>query len=348
MMALAFRALVGSVAILTLAVLLAAGAGRALPSARLLYYANQKGSYDIYLLDTTRLLTAALARSAGEDSRPIRSPDGTQIAFFTRQNEQMQLQIMTSEGRDKRVLAQISGQISANPAWSPDSAWIAYSDNSRQQPGIVRARIDGRATQRITDFRADWLVWSPDGLRLAFVADCDNNCDLYVVNIDGSGLRRLTRNGTFDMLPAWSPDSANMVFMSNRDGYFDLYLIALDCDENQRGGCPARRLTNDRSFDGYPAWSPDGTRLLFSSDRAGNQDIYTLDAACLPTPERCEATLRQLTNRRASERSQVWSPDGQQIAFVAAFDLYVMNADGSGQRRMIGGVLPDQALGWLP
>ncbi|MBL8164868.1 MAG: PD40 domain-containing protein [Anaerolineae bacterium] len=348
MSALLLRALLHAAALCILITLLATGLGYGLPSVRLLYYANQNGNYDIYLLDTNRLLAAALTRNPGEDSRPIRSPDGTQIAFFTRHNDQMQLQVMTSAGRAKRILAQISGQIGANPAWSPDGNWIAYSDNSRQRPGIVRVRADGDEARRITDFRADWLAWSPDGLRLAFVADCDNNCDLYVVNVDGSDLRRLTRNGTFDMLPAWSPDGERLMFMSNRDGYFDLYLIALDCNEHQRGGCPAQRLTNDRSFDGYPAWSPDGTRLLFSSDRTGNFDIFTLDTACLPMPERCEATLRQLTNQRSSERSQVWSPDGDRIAFISAFDLYVMNADGSEQRRMIGGVLPDQVLGWLP
>lgn len=348
MAALLLRALLSIIAVCALAGLLAATLGRALPGRQLLYYANRSGSYEIYLLDTSRPLAAALTRNPGEDSRPARSPDGTQIAYFSRRGQQMQLRVMTADGRSGRALAQIEGQIAANPVWSPDGLWVAYSDGSRQQPGIVRVRADGQDAQRITNFRADWLAWSPDGAQLAFVADCDNNCDLYVVNVDGGNLRRLTRNGTFDMLPAWSPDGSRLVFMSNRDGYFDLYLIALDCDENQRGGCPAQRLTSDRRFDGYAVWSPDGARLLFSSDRAGNFDIYTLDAACLPAPERCEATVRPLTNGRASERSQVWSPDGELIAYISAFDLYVMNADGSGQRRLIGGVLPDQVLGWLP
>ena len=86
------------------------------------------------------------------------------------------------------------------------------------------------------------------------------------------------------------------------------------------------RLTNHSARDFAPAWSPDGTRIAFTSYRDGNHEIYVMDAD--------GRNVIRLTNN--SGWSPAWSPDGARIAFVSLgegifdFGIYVMNADGSG------------------
>jgi len=137
--------------------------------------------------------------------------------------------------------------------------------------------------------------------------------------------------------------------MSNRDDFFEVYIAAADCPDLP-GGCTPNlyRLTDNRAFDGFPVWSPDGTQLLFSSDRSGNFELYTVEVACIRQPLDCSAVTRRLTDQPARDISPSWSPDGRHIAFISGRAVYVMNADGSHIRPMMDDVLPDQFLVWRP
>ncbi len=331
--------------------LLAVSFGHVLESRQLAYYAGREGNYEVYLTDIGRSLVTNLTRNPGEDTRPSWSPDGEQIVFYSQRDSRIDVHIMNADGSDLRRLAQTgnTGKY-LYPSWSPDGEWIAFASSYQRDAGIYLIRPDGSGLHRLTTFRASLIVWSPDSRRLALMADCDNNCDLYVVDQDGSNLRRLTRNGVFDTYPSWSPDGEQFVFMSNRDQSLELYVLNLNCDEKQLGGCDVHRLTFNRDFDGFPVWSPDGQSILFSSDRDGNFEIYTLSADCIPEPETCAASTHRLTNRTGSDLSPVWSPDGSQIAFIAVQDIYVMNVICSGcpSWRLVGGVLSDQTLAWRP
>ena len=79
-----------------------------------------------------------------------------------------------------------------------------------------------------------------------------------------------------------------------------------------------------------PAWSPDGRKLAFVSDRDGNSEVYVMNAN--------GSGQRNLTRNPAFDADPAWSPDGRKIAFVSnrdgSYGVYVMNADGSGQRRL--------------
>ena len=108
-------------------------------------------------------------------------------------------------------------------------------------------------------------------------------------------------------------------------------------------GSDERKLTDTPGLDGFPAWSPDGQRIAFVSDRdSGNREIYLMDA---------DGTRQQrLTNTpEKHEAVPAWAPDGEKIAYVTGFfgakpSIWVMDADGSGHKRLVDGNWPS----WSP
>ena len=115
----------------------------------------------------------------------------------------------------------------------------------------------------------------------------------------------------------------------------DIYMIKLD-------GSEQRRLTNSPGLDGFSAWSPDGRRIAFTSDRnSGNWELYFMNSDGIE--QQC------LTNTSEEDEGvPAWSPDGEKIAYVVdplgESTIHVMNADGSNQRRLVDGNWPS----WSP
>ena len=154
---------------------------------------------------------------------------------------------------------------------------------------------------------------------------------------------------------------AQIAFMSNRDGHvhprlgwttFEIYVMEVD-------GNNQRRLTNNPNSDSFPSWSPDGERIVFSSDRDGNRDgnrenyeIYVMDADG-NNPQR-------LTNNDFYDGGPSWSPDGKRIVFWSKRDghfigefglsteIYVMDADGKNTRRLTNNRKRDFSPSWSP
>src|SRR5437773_823208 len=105
---------------------------------------------------------------------------------------------------------------------------------------------------------------SGDESKIAFVRTSGTEAgDVYVMNADGSGQRRLTRDWANDVLPDWSPDGRRIAFVSKRDGNSEVYVMNAD-------GSGERRLTRNTADDAEPAWSPDGRTIVFESNRHGN------------------------------------------------------------------------------
>jgi len=137
--------------------------------------------------------------------------------------------------------------------------------------------------------------------RIAFVSNRDENQEIYVMEADGSNLRRLTQNRAQDASPAWSPDGSQIAFTSDRDGNREIYVMKTD-------GSNVRRLTNYTDDDSDPAWSPDGSRITFVSLREHEYGIYELGL------DGGNPVL--VHSNRARLASPVWSPDGKRVAFV--------------------------------
>lgn len=176
--------------------------------------------------------------------------------------------------------------------------------------------------------------------RVVFASNRDGSYEIYSVNIDNSGLRRLTFSGSNNYNPAWSPGSGRIAFQSYRDGQAEIYVMNAD-------GSNQTRLTYNDGFDGMPTWSPDGTKIAFASYRNGSYRIYVMNAD--------GSGVTQLSNQPYSA-NPTWSPDGTKIAYDADLDgdgwqeLWVMDVTGGNQQMVYDppGQMDAWARSWSP
>jgi Tol biopolymer transport system component len=183
---------------------------------------------------------------------------------------------------------------------------------------------DGSGVSRLTTNRsADDAspVWSPDGSKIAFHTNRDDNYEIYVMNTDGSAQTNLTKeSGSEDAYPSWAPDGSRIVFASEGD----LYTMRAD-------GSQQARLTSGKTEDQFPAWSPDGTKIALAASVGSKTYIDVVNA---------DGTGRTRLTRGGLEVEPRWSKDSSKIAYAdfktGLGHIVVMNADGTGPTRLTG------------
>lgn len=243
-----------------------------------------------------------------------------------------------------------------DPVWSPEGRRLAFGRlDAGDATGVYVAGVDRGGVRRLTRERAGTnavvMSWSPNGRLIAFYRQFNRPgiCgplqlagDFYVMNADGSSVRRLTRHGQAHYASAtWSPDSKRIAIVSCHQsprGDPEIYVVEAD-------GSRERRLTRRPGWDVVAGWSRDGRNLLVSGEeRGGPADLYLMSA----DGRRRRNLTRSPTEHEGDAR---WSPDERRIVFVRIVGhgrIYVMNADGSDV--LDTGVLtvPDYAPTWSP
>ncbi len=175
------------------------------------------------------------------------------------------------------------------------------------------------------------------GGTIAFVSEIAGAPDIYLLEVDGAGVRRVLNDVTSKSDPAWSPDGKQIVFRSQVK---DQHVI----DVMNADGTNVRQLFGEAAENFTPDWSPDGKKIVFASKRDGNPEIYAMNTD--------GSGIVRLTNNPAADWKPTWSPDGQFIAFYSGrdgnFNIYVMNADGGNPIVLTGSPAGDYDPAWSP
>jgi Tol biopolymer transport system component len=145
-----------------------------------------------------------------------------------------QLYIMNSDGSNQHRIY-YSNAISAYATWSPDGKHIAFAnDKEDDRTGnfeIFSIEPETTEAEKRLTFRSQYDIspaYSPDGSRITFASQADGNWEIYVMNSDGSGLVRVTRDLADEREPTWSSDGKHIVFVSTRNGKAALYESAVE------------------------------------------------------------------------------------------------------------------------
>ena len=260
-----------------------------------------------------RLATLNWVTACGCDRFPAWSPDGREIAW----NHDGAIWLMRADGSDQR---RVSGEGAADrdstPRWSPSGGTLAFERDG----AIYLIGRDGSNEKRLVS--GSLPDWSPDGSGIAFVrAD-----ELWLVGSDGSGERRLTSDALkINSRPDWSPDGRSIVVA--RGVLSDLFLVDVETGAE-------RNLTPAGLYDSDPAWSPDGSAIAFSAwDKANGYPPW------IALVRADGGGLRKLSRPSGDyDDAPAWSPDGRRLVYVGSGDpfgeIHVINADGSGQKRL--------------
>ena len=277
------------------------------------------------------------------------------IAFQSNRSGPLEIHTITDGGTATRLTFSVAN---SEPAYSPDGSRIAFVSGGGSGYDIFVMNADGTGRRQLTNTSSADTdpAWSADGTRIAFVV----NNEIWVMNADGSGQRPITSNSFPDTDPVWSPDGSKIAFVSARTGDTDRNVYVMNADgsgqtsitPNSPTGCSP---TCYQGHDEDPAWSPDGSKIAYvheygppTNPNAGGgvPNIWTMD----PNGNG-RKTLSN--NPDTSATMPAWSPNGARIAYVgrdtgSSNNIYVMNADGTGQGPIDTSTADDRNPDWQP
>ncbi|MGB7172544.1 MAG: S9 family peptidase [Candidatus Acidiferrales bacterium] len=283
------------------------------------------------------------------------SPDGSKIAYTVLNYDKPgrpypQLWVMdVASGKSARVGDADSAN--GNPVWSPDGRWISYDGGAQGKDGLCIVRPDGSDATFLADAQGtnapipgqgNDVSWSPDSKQIAFVSATPGP-ETAAASGDPMVFTRYL----------WRPTAGEGIHPWNDNRR--LHIFVVDVVSKQ-----VRQLTSGDYYEHSIDWSPDGSEILFCSDRSPYADQffhYNIFAIKVS-----DGSIRQFTTIETTQYHPVWSPDGKHIAFLSTkrgltdrettmedTHVWVMDADG-GNRHELASMVDDRqgAPVWSP
>jgi eukaryotic-like serine/threonine-protein kinase len=299
---------------------------------------------------TPRLVTAA-PNTAG---RPQWSRDGSRLAYLTRDESGPSIQITSlQDGSSQRVALPartFGGRYELS--WSPDERLFAYVDGTdlllADVTQIWLLRASDQKTVALTAGRTKDISpsWSPDGRHVFFISNRAGSMDLWQQAIAGDGSligeAQPVTAGVGMRRAVVSPDGRKLAY-SKGARLANIWKVPI-LPDRQATWADARQITSDEAYIEHIDLSPDGRRLVVSSNRSGNPDLWLLSAD--------GGEMQQLTVDPTPDWYPRWSPDGSQIAFYAyrsGFrNLWIMPAAGGPARQLTKTEYTDWYPAWSP
>jgi TolB protein len=215
--------------------------------------------------------------------------------------------------------------VSTMPAISPDGKRLAFTSFHLGNPAILIHSLE--TTRRLPFYNQAASMnataeFTPDGKSMLFSNTLSGYAQIYVANIDGSGVRRISSSRAIEVEPKVNPKNpTELVFVSGRSGYPQIYKMNMD-------GADVTRLSSGEGEAVNPSWHPDGRHIAFAWTKGydpGNYNIFVMDVA---TQE-----YVQLTHGTGRNENPFWGPDGKHLVFASnrggTIQLYTMLADGT-------------------
>jgi Tol biopolymer transport system component/imidazolonepropionase-like amidohydrolase len=284
---------------------------------RILFASDRSGNYDIWQLTLADGKLTQLTHDSGNDFNPAFSPDGAQIAFISDRTDAPGVYVMTPGSPEKIILPSTAKL--AGVSWQPDGSHLFYNVLNNTQSGLATAALSDGKTQMLTEptedvfpFRAGWFgmddyLYTANGAlkrRKIGSATAQTIPFQAIVALPRNTYKRKTYD--FDSQkpqpvmgikgPAVSPDGKQIAFAA----LGDLWLLTKETKTPER-------ITQGPAMEIEPTWSPDGKKLAYVSDRAGNMDVWIRD---LQTGQD-----RMLVDMGDDLHFPSWSPDGSKVAF---------------------------------
>ncbi len=242
---------------------------------RIAFISDRTGAKELWVMRWDGSEAQQLTKHRSIALAPAWSADGQWLAFTSFMRGQPQLFLLKPTQGYLRPLSTLPG-VNTSASFSPDGTLVAFAAGGGGNTDIYVVPVAGGEPQRLTTSRAidTQPAWSPSGRQIAFTSTTSGSPQLYLMDAEGTNVRRLTLDDRFADEAAWAPDGVRIAYTTWVEDRFQIATLDLRTGRREVIAGPGSNES--------PCWSPDGTMLVFVSDRSGNQQIYVTDPAGNP------------------------------------------------------------------
>lgn len=256
-------------------------------------------------------------------------PFRSRLAFVRQKAQNKTVWMAEPDGANARLMTPAAG-LHILPAWGPGGQTLYFTSYASRKPHLYRVSTRGgrwTAISRRAGINTGAKV-SPGPVTIggqtypyliALTLSKDGNAEIYLLNMDGGIVKRVTNHWGIDSSPTWSPNGKELAFVSDRGGTPQVYISKVD-------GSDLRRITWKGDYNQTPAWSPRGDLIAFvGRDERNRFDIFSVTVLT--------GEITRLTQNEGHNEEPTWAPNGRLLAFTSTREggfprVWVMREDG--------------------